>query len=170
MSRKATIIVSLALLLLVAVLSTLFLQRHSLSNILEQKIISHIEDEIGRKIAFADSRVHIRPFYWQWNNAVLSDRKSGEVLLKAKTVRIYLDMDLGLLRMKVVSIRELRFTDPVLTVVRYSDGKTNLAGLFPKRPPPAWHVTIDKIDVTHGRILYDDRLAYRALNLQDVSV
>lgn len=166
MSRKATIIVSLALLLLVAVLSTLFLQRHSLSHILEQKIISHIEEEIGRKIAFSDSQIHIRPFYWQWNNAVLSDRKSGEVLLKAKTVRIYLD--LGPLRVKVVSIRELRFTDPILTVVRYPDGRTNLAGLFPKRPPTAWHVMIDKIDVTHGRILYDDRLAHRAVNLQGV--
>lgn len=166
MRRKLAIIAFLVLVSLVVAASILFFQRHYFANIIEQKVISRIEYEIGRKIAFSDSRVNIRPFYWQLNNVVFSDRKRGGVLLKAKVVRIYLG--LNKLSEKIILINDITFTDPILSVIRYPGGTTNLEGLFPKREAPAWHVTIDRIDIANGRIQYDDQLSVRSINFKNV--
>ena len=168
MKRKIIIIGSLVILLCLVLVSILFFQRHHVSNFFEQKIISVIEREIGRKIAFSDSDFNLRPFYWQLNNVTFSDRKGGDTLLKAKYVKIYLS--LRKLDKKIVMIKEIRFTDPVLSVIRYPDGKTNLEGIFPKTKLSMWHVLISRIDVINGHILYDDQLSMRYLDLRNLGV
>lgn len=164
MRRKITVIASLSILLLAITVSILYFKRDYFAYRIEQKIVSVIENKIGRRIKFTDSRINIRPFYWVLNNASLHDFETDETLLTTMGVSIHLELNAS--DIKTILIRDIEFKEPVLTVTRYPDGKTNLEGIFPKRTPTGWKVIIDRIDINNGNVLYDDQYSGRRINLK----
>ena len=165
MRRRVAIIVSLGLLVLVAAL-ILILQSSYLPDKIEKKITPLVEEAIGRRIRFSGSYISLFPFYWQLHNAGLSDPKSGDILLKSKDVTIYISPFRLLL--DEVSITDIRFKEPNLSIIRYSDGKTNLEGLFPQKKPTKWKVALKKITISKGGIQFNDLLVYKNVVLSAV--
>ncbi|MBI5194364.1 MAG: translocation/assembly module TamB domain-containing protein [Nitrospirae bacterium] len=165
MRRRIAIIVSLGLLAIVAVL-ILILQSSYLPDKIEKKITPLVEEAIGRRIKFSGSYISLFPFYWQIYNAGLSDPKTGDVLLKSKDITIYIS-PLKLL-LDEVSIKDIRFKEPNLSIIRYSDGKTNLEGLFPEKKPTKWKVVLKKISISKGTIQFNDLLIYKNIVLSAV--
>lgn len=165
MRRRVAIIVSLGLLTIVAAL-ILILQSSYLPDKIEQKITPLVEEAIGRRIKFSGSYISIFPFYWQLQNAGLSDPNSGDILLKSKDVTIYISPFRLLLN--EVSITDIRFKEPNLSIIRYSDGKTNLEGLFPQKKPTKWKVALKKITISKGTIQFNDLLVYKNVVLSAV--
>ncbi len=158
MRRRIAIIGSIVLLTIVAAF-ILILQSTYLPDKIEKKITPLVEEAIGRRIKFSDSHINIFPFYWQLNNASLIDTKTGDILLKAKDVTVY--MSLSRLLLNEVLIRDIRFREPILSIIRYSDGKTNLEDLFPDKKPTKWEVIINRISISKGSIQLNDLLSYK---------
>lgn len=166
MRRRNSIIIASLFFLLALTAIILFLRSNYFYKKIELGVIPLLEDAIGRKIIYSDSHVNFYPFYWELNNAGLRDKKTGDTLLKAKNVRVYLS--LSRLGQKRLMIKDIRLNEPVFSAIRYTEGRTNLEGLFPPRKPTAWVVTIDRIDINNGLIQYDDRLARRDITLEKI--
>ncbi|MDD5435776.1 MAG: AsmA family protein, partial [Nitrospira sp.] len=167
MRKRVAVIGSLVLLILVAAF-ILILQTNYLPEKIEKNITPLVEEAIGRHIKFSGSYLSIFPFYWQLNNASLIDTKTGDVLLKAKGVTIY--MSLSRLLLDEVFIRDIRFREPNLSIIRYSDGETNLKKLFPDQKPTKWEVIINRISISKGLIRINDLLADKSIIFSDVDL
>ena len=160
MRRNIILIASLISLSLITA-SILYIQSNYFNKTIESQIIPLVEDAIGRKIEFSESHFNILPFYWQLYNVTLRDVKTGEALIKSKDVIIYIRP--RRIFKKQVAIRNIRFMDPDLSLIRYPDGKTNLEGLFPQKKTTAWHITLENIDITNGNIFINDQPGLRTI-------
>ena len=167
LKRRVTIIISIVFFIFLIISIITFLRRDYLADIVEQKVVHIVENAVGRKLQFSGSHINIFPFYWQLNDIILRDAKTGDVLLKAKDTRVYLLP--GKLPYKMVFIESIKFTEPLVSIIRYPDGRTNLEGLFPKRPANGWDTKIDKIEVIDGHLRFDDQITGRDIELKKIA-
>lgn len=167
MKKRNLIIITASLIfLLLIIASILFLRSDYLAKKIEQRIVPLVENAIGRKIEFSDSRISLSPLTWRLTDVNLRDPETGETLLKAKDVNI--SLSLKRLDLSMLIIQDIHFTEPLLSVIRYPDGRTNLEGLFPRRKPTGWIVAVERVHITKGQILYNDQLDRRNIGLKEV--
>lgn len=164
--RNLIIIIASLIFVLLIITSILFLRSDYLTKKIEQRIVPLVENAIGRKLEFSDSRISLSPLTWRLTNVSLLDPKTGETLLKAKDVNI--SLSLKRLDLNMLVIQDIHFTEPLLSVIRYPDGRTNLEGLFPPVKPIGWIVTVERLNITRGQILYNDQLARRDIGMKEV--
>lgn len=165
MKRNIALIVSLVLLIIITA-SVFILQGNYLPDKIEQRITPLVEEAIGRRIKYSGSYINTFPFYWQLYKTSLTDPKTGDILLTASSIRV--SMSLRSLLLGEILIRDINFIEPKLSVIRYSDGKTNLDGLFPDNKPTKWKVMINRISISKGYIQINDLQSNKNVTFSNV--
>lgn len=167
MRRKTTLIVSLVLLIIITITaSVLILRSNYLPEKIGQRITPLVEEAIGLRIKYSGSYINTSPFYWQLYNTSLLDPKTGDILLSASNVRVSISPRSLLLG--EILIKDINFIEPRLSVIRYSDGKTNLEGLFPDKKHTNWKVMINRISISKGYIQVNDLQSHKNVIFSNV--
>lgn len=165
--RKNSAIAILFIFLVIIVSLTLFIKSSYFTGLVTEKVRTHLEKVIGRNIIFSKSYINLYPLYWKLEDVALVDKETGDKLLDVKEVRVYLSI--RHLDVKTLVVRGISFTEPVLYVKRYPDGKLNLKGLFPKKKPSGWFVLVNRIDIDKGKVIYRDLQKKRRFVFTDMT-
>jgi len=116
-------------LLLLFLLLVLFVRFYLTGELIAAWIEPPMEKYLHRDVTLADARVGFRGF--QVDGLVVNDRGSSTSLLKGEKLELRWRFK-ELLKGRIV-IHTLVFTKPEITLIRYEDGKLNIADLLPER-------------------------------------
>jgi len=154
-------------------------------NAYQAQYIPIIEDTLNRKVTLKDVRLTIWPR--------IGARVAGFTVLDdpafstgtfASLKSLDVGVKLGPLLQKRVEVEEITLRDPIITVIKNSDGVMNISTLGkktaakPEKPAPAppaegpLHVlamlAVDKVSLKGGRLVYTDQAAKTEYMLQDL--
>jgi hypothetical protein len=136
------------------------------SKTLQRTVLPAIEKKVGRKVQVGEIHIHYFPTYLDIRSLKILDDKGPGHLLAAYQVKVYLE-PWPLIR-KRVQIRSIEVVKPQVALIRFADGTLNTAGLFPEHGPGRWEVSVGKVRIREGGIVFEDRQAGNRFHLSPV--
>ena len=156
MTRRRVWIATAAVLLvgLLLVIAALWL---ALPGIARWAVTRQIEAQTGRRLTMAAFDLDVPRRHIHVAGLHLADREPGPPLLEFDTLDIRFRLR-DLLRGRV-HLRDVTLTAPRLRIVRTARGVLNIADLLerPAEPGPLAPFTLDRLTVSGGTILFEDR-------------
>jgi uncharacterized protein involved in outer membrane biogenesis len=151
----------------------------ALPEIVRRVALAQIPKHTGRAAAIEDIDLNLFTGHLAIKNFRLADREGPEPFVAFER----LDLRLGLLALLRSHLRivEITLAAPSVRIVRTAAAQFNFSDLLagrnePERPPPEggspWVVTVERLTVTRGRALADDRAAAppAAWTIQDLGI